>query len=59
MSQINSVRPVVAPTLAVKPAQGGKDRQQRQAPNDQPKKESEPQADVPADDGKPHLDIKA
>jgi hypothetical protein len=59
MSQINSFRSVVAPTPAVKPAQGGKDRQQRQPPSGQPERESEPQADQPADDGKPHLDIKA
>jgi hypothetical protein len=65
MGQINSFRPVIAASPAVKPAPPSNDREQRKPPKEPSKKPLPQQGEIEgdgkgeADDGAAHVDIKA
>ena len=59
MSQINPFRGVVVPSATPQRVQPQKERQQRRPPQKPRKESTEPDEVKPADDGKPHVDLKA
>ena len=59
MSQINPFRGVVVPSAAAQRVQPQKDRQQRRPPRQPSREAAAEEESKPADDGKPHVDLKA
>jgi hypothetical protein len=58
MGQINPFRGIVVPTALPQKVQPQKDREQRQQ-QQEPRKNAEEESEKPAEDGKPHVDLKA